>query len=187
MLEGYLQQYGLAAILILIMAEYCGLPLPTELAYVAGSHLIEIKAVPYWALFALIMICHFAGSLFAYTLGSRASRFAKKSRFKSFQTKMERWYQRFGPITIVATQLIGHVRPWASYVAGFSRIPRRQFVIYSTIGSALLTYIMLAIADQLIFLWQNHPILRVGLVIIFAVVVFLAIVATIKAFFGEKK
>ena len=36
---------------------------------------------------------------------------------------LQHWYTRYGPVTIVAGRLLGHVRPWASLVAGMAHVP----------------------------------------------------------------
>ena len=185
--QHFLSTYGLEAVVLLIAAEYLGVPLPTELAYIAGSQLVHEGIIPYWILFGAIMVAHFCGSLLAYTVGSRAGERHKAKHFRTLQRRLEGWYKRYGSIIVIVTQLVGHVRPWASYVAGFSKIPRSAFITYSMIGSAMLTYIMLALADTLVSIWQQYPVLRVSLIAIFAIFIALAIITTIKGFFFEKK
>jgi membrane protein DedA with SNARE-associated domain len=162
---------GVWALAALVAAEYLGIPLPTELAYLAGYHLVEIGKISFFTLFIAIMVAHIIGSLTAYEIGYRASFYAtKKPRLDGIQKKLNGWYARYGPITVLATQLIGHVRPWASYVAGFSRIPRGTFVVFNTIGSAVLTLIMLIFSQTILDAWRAYPFLRGSIVSLFVLI-----------------
>lgn len=164
----YLASGGIMAISGLIALEYVGIPLPTELAYLAGYHLVSKGQLDFWVLFAAIMVSHIVGSLFAYEVGYRAGIFARrKSKLTGLQLKLQGWYKKYGPITIIATQLIGHVRPWASYVAGFSHMPRLPFLFFNLIGSAALTLIMLVFADVIMDIWRDYPFMRIILIALF--------------------
>ena len=159
---------GIWGPIALIAVEYLGIPLPTELSYLAGYHLAKEGVISFPALFLLIMAAHLVGTLVAYQIGYQASLIAKKKKkLEGVQKKLAGWYAKYGPITIVATQLVGHVRPWSSYIAGFSQVKRLPFVIYSMIGSALLTIIMLVFANTIIEIWQAYPIVRGLLVAVF--------------------
>lgn len=179
-----LHHYGTIAIALLIALEYLGIPLPTELAYVAGSGFVATGKLQYWQLFAVIMLAHTVGAYAAYALGRRARGLAKRSRrLTNLQKKLEGWYEKYGALTVLGTQLVGHIRPWASYIAGFSRVPLPRFMVFSTLGSALLTFLMLALADTLVALWHHLPFLRVILFTLFAGFVLVAIILAVKSFF----
>ncbi len=191
----FLLHYGTIAIALLIALEYLGIPLPNELAYVAGSGLVATGKLQYWQLFTVIMLAHTIGAYAAYALGRRARGLAKRSRrLTTLQRRLEGWYEKYGALTVLGTQLIGHIRPWASYIAGFSRVPLPRFMAFSILGSALLTFLMLAVADTLVALWHHLPYLRVILFTLFVGFVVVAIFLAAKSFFqpdqgepGEKK
>jgi membrane protein DedA with SNARE-associated domain len=160
----FIHQYSLFAISSLIAFEYLGFPLPNELAYVASSGMVAAGKIQYWQIFVIILLSHAAGAFVAYSLGRRARRLTKRSkRLEGVQLKLEKWYETYGAITVVGAQLVGHIRPWTSYVAGFSRVPLGKFMFYSTLGSAILTVLMLSLADTLVALWHHYPSLRLCL------------------------
>lgn len=167
-----LNAYGLGALFALISVEYLGIPLPTELAYIAGERMASLGVVSPTTVFIVIMAGHLLGSQVAYELGRRSARLSKRNRMAgSIHRRLTRWYRKYGALTVFLTQLIGHVRPWASYVAGFSGIGRRQFLILSMAGSAVLTLIMLLLSDVLVRVWETYPILRTVIVGAFVIMI----------------
>lgn len=173
----FLEQYGVIAVMVLVASEYLGLPLPTELAYVAAHQSVKAGGISYPEVFALIMIAHIVGSTFSYEVGLRAAALASGAKdFSALQERLMRWYKKHGPVIILGAQLIGHVRPWASYIAGFSKVKRSTFFMYNVIGSALLTAIMLAIADKLVYFWHAYPWFRIVILAVFAVVIIVFII-----------
>jgi membrane protein DedA with SNARE-associated domain len=156
---------GIWGPILLIAVEYLGIPLPTELSYIAGYQMAKSGRISFIVLFLAIMAAHFVGTLIAYKIGYQASVIAtKKQRLEGVQKKLASWYAQYGPVTIVATQLIGHVRPWSSYIAGFSRVRLLPFMLYSMVGSAILTIIMLVFAETIVHIWHAYPLVR-GLLI----------------------
>jgi membrane protein DedA with SNARE-associated domain len=179
-IEGLLATHGIWAILILVALEYVGIPLPTELAYVAAGGIIAKGILPYWVVFSCIMAAHMVGATFSYTIGRRAALLARQTEFSHVQQRLMRWYKTYGPVAILATQLVGHIRPWASYIAGFAQIKRTTFYSYNFIGSAALTALMLFLADKLVTIWNAYPWLRVVLVAIFVAVIVAAVFSLLK-------
>jgi membrane protein DedA with SNARE-associated domain len=180
-IEGLINDFGIWAIVFVICLEYLGLPLPTELAYVAAGGLISAKILPYPVVFAALMVAHVVGATFSYSVGRKAARFAKETEFSHVQQRLMRWYRKYGAITILATQLLGHVRPWASYIAGFAQIKRSIFYTYNLIGSAVLTALMLLLADTLVALWNDNPWLQWVLTAVFIGVLLVTMVSMVRS------
>ncbi len=184
----FLDTYGIFAVMALIAAEYLGIPLPTELAYVAAHQSIRAGSIGYFEVFGLIMFAHIVGCTFSYEVGLRAAKLASGTKeFSSLQQRLMRWYKQHGPVIILGAQLIGHVRPWASYIAGFSKIKRSTFLMYNVIGSALLTALMLAIADKLVQFWHDYPWFRIVILVVFAVVIAMFIINIMRRLSHYKK
>ncbi|CAN5169460.1 hypothetical protein BH11PAT4_BH11PAT4_2340 [soil metagenome] len=184
----FLHHYSLLAISSLIAFEYLGFPLPNELAYVASSGMVAAGKIQYWQIFIIILLSHAAGAYVAYSLGKRARRLTKRSkRLEGVQLKLERWYDKYGAITVMGAQLVGHIRPWTSYVAGFSYVPLGKFMFYSTLGSAILTVLMLSLADSLVALWRQYPSLRLFLFSLYAVFFVVVLVLALRSFLKKRK
>ena len=124
----FVESYGLLAVFILMAAESCGIPFPSEVimpfagAFAALGHLSLVGAIFAGALGNLV------GSLVAYALASRfgeplllgPGRWVGLSR--SHLDLARRWFDRHGLLVIFIGRLLPAVRTYISFPAGLSRI-----------------------------------------------------------------
>src|SRR5262249_23683180 len=51
--------------------------------------------------------------------------------------RTERFFARYGPITVMAARFIAHVRTLVSLIAGASSMSRRRYFVYNVVGAVL--------------------------------------------------
>jgi undecaprenyl-diphosphatase len=94
-------------------------------------------------LLGLTWVCAFAGDLTGYQLGRRLGRhflLAHGARLHITEGRLlrvESYFQRYGPATILIGRFIGLVRAVAPFLAGASKYPRGRFAAFALIGTAL--------------------------------------------------
>lgn len=171
------RRYGLAGIAASMFIENVGIPLPTELGYLAAVSIAAGRGYGTLIVLAALTVGHLAGSVTAYVIGRRGDawvrrRLAKGGRFAETHDRLIRWYGRYGAATIFATRFIGYVRPWSSFVAGFAAFPLGPFVWLTALGSFIFNVIALFLSQRLIHVWQKYPASHLFLVIGGAVCLF---------------
>ena len=103
----------------------------------------------------------------------------------------EAWFARWGPHTIFLARLTPIVRTVISYPAGLAKMPYRPFVIATAFGAAIWNLLMLLIGQKAGEHWSDlfdryhTPALIVGLLVIIAVVAYLALEHAVKRRFVE--
>lgn len=171
--------YGLVAVFILMAAESCGLPFPSEVimpfsgALAAAGHLNLPGAILAGAAGNLV------GSLIAYGLAARWGEplLLGPGRFigirKSHLELADRWFGRYGLAAVLVGRVLPVVRTYISFPAGLARVRLEPFAILTFTG-ALPWCAMLALAGFWLGKnWANvsRPIEIAAIVIALAVVV----------------
>jgi membrane protein DedA with SNARE-associated domain len=138
---GLVESHGLLAVLVLMAAESCGLPIPSEVvmplggALAAGGHLSLPLAIVAGAAGNLL------GSLVAYWLAARFGRelLLGPGRWVGFSRAhldhAERWFGRFGLAAVFLGRLLPVVRTYISFPAGLTRVPLGWFCLLTFAGA----------------------------------------------------
>jgi len=143
-----------------MVVENCGIPFPTEGAFIVSQHLINTHVYGFWTLYWWMVFTQVLGAIIAYGLGRGFSEWIlshKNAKLLETQKRIDAWYQKYGTATIFATRLIGYVRPWSSLVAGIACFPFVPFVLWTTLGTMLFVYPTMQATGLLVRLWANFP------------------------------
>ena len=94
------------------------------------------------ATLALLVAAAILGDALNYKLGrSFGLRLARIGRLRLFNPerieRTERFFQRFGPTTIVVARFVPIVRTFAPFVAGIGRMSYRRFAVYNVLGALI--------------------------------------------------
>lgn len=140
----WVQAHGLHGVFLFMAIESGGVPFPTELGFIAAQGLITSHDKSWWEAYAWIVMGHLVGAGFSYHLGrasdSALARYLAHKRGVMHTCEwLQRWYTRYGALTVLAGRLIGHVRPWASFAAGLSRVPETTFWLWTVLGTLVFT------------------------------------------------
>lgn len=143
--------YGLVAVFLLMAAESCGLPFPSEVimpfsgALAAAGHMNLEAAILAGALGNLV------GSLIAYWLAARFGRplLLGPGRWvgirRSHLDLADRWFGRYGLLAVLVGRVLPVIRTYISFPAGLARVRLGPFALLTFVG-ALPWCAMLALA-----------------------------------------
>jgi membrane protein DedA with SNARE-associated domain len=174
MLESFSQliiNNSLIGIFLSVAVESCGIPFPTEAAFIASNLLIVENRASLSLVIFVLTFSQLVGSTLAYFLGSLIrkgviSRFhgMEGSKINEVNEKVIKWYHKYGLMTVFATRLIGYVRPWSSFVAGIAGFNFYSFLFWTTLGSVVYVFISLIITKYLVIIWLNYPALHIFMI-----------------------
>ncbi len=140
-LISFVSDHGLLGILVLMVAESCGLPVPSEVvmplagALAGAGHLSLAGAVVCGAVGNLI------GSLIAYGLAARFGTellLGPGSRLGISRRHLEladRWFERRGLVAVFVGRFVPVVRTYISFPAGLARVPLGRFCLLTFLGA----------------------------------------------------
>lgn len=130
--------------IVLFMAiESACIPVPSEIIMPFSGYLVFTGAMRLWAVTLAGALGCVLGSLVAYWVGARGGRplIEKYGRYVLVSHKdldlAERWFQRYGDITIFFGRLLPVVRTFIAFPAGVARMPLWRFNLYTFLGSAI--------------------------------------------------
>ena len=132
---------GLALVFILMAAESCGIPFPSELIMPFAGYLASQGHISLVGAIAAGTLGNLLGSLVAYVL---AASFGKPlilgpGRYIGLsQDHLEladRWFAKYGNGAVLIGRVLPVVRTYISFPAGLARVPLPMFAIFTTIGA----------------------------------------------------
>lgn len=138
-------------------------PLPSEIIMCFSGYLVFTGRFNLVAVATAGAIGCNIGSSLAYALGAYGGR-SMISRWGRYvlvgQGELEfvdRFFQRFGAVTVLVSRLMPLVRSYISFPAGVSRVPFLRFQIYTFLGSwpwcFALAYVGFKLGEQ----WHTNP------------------------------
>lgn len=146
-IESLIRAIGVLGIAGIIFAEtglMIGFFLPGDTLLFAAGLLTHqgVMAVNIHMLVPLLTIAAVAGNTVGYAFGHKLGRkiFRKPDALffnKDNLQKAEKFYKKYGPITIILARFTPVVRTFAPIVAGVGDMPYRTFQIYNVLGGLL--------------------------------------------------
>ena len=132
---------GYGGVMLLMGVESACIPLPSEVIMPFSGYLVFTGVFNLWAVALAGAAGCVAGSLVAYAVGARGGR-ALVRRYGRYLLMSphdlelaERWFQRYGDITIFVGRLLPVVRTFIALPAGMARMPLWRFNLYTFAGS----------------------------------------------------
>ncbi len=139
----FVSSYGLLAIFVIMTAESCGIPFPSEVTMpLAGAlafshHLSLVLAITSGVLGNIL------GGLIAYAIAARfgtpillgPGRYVGIS--KHHLELADRWFQKHGGSSVFVGRLLPVLRTYISFPAGLARMSIGTFLLASLVGCAI--------------------------------------------------
>jgi membrane-associated protein len=143
--EHILQAGGLLAVALIVFAEsglLIGLILPGDSLLLAAGVFAGRGRLPIEWLIPLVIIAAIIGYEVGYEFGKKIGpkMFKRKNGFlfrEEYMGRTEKFFNKYGPFTVVLARFVAHVRTLVSIIAGASNMDRRRYFIYNVIGSVL--------------------------------------------------
>ncbi|HXI99059.1 MAG TPA: DedA family protein [Gemmatimonadaceae bacterium] len=183
-----LQSYTYPVLLLLVMLESLGVPLPGEIALVTAAAYASSGHISISIVIALAALGATVGGVLGYWIGIKGG-LPLVTRYggyigvrQSHVARAHAFFERNGSKTILFGRFVAILRTWAAIVAGAAAMSFTKFVTYNTIGS-----IVWAIVFGLLgfYFGRDLPVLekyisRVSLGVLVAAVVGIALFFLLK-------
>jgi membrane protein DedA with SNARE-associated domain len=133
--------YGLAAIFVLMVAESCGLPFPSEVIMPTGGLLAASGHVNLVAAIVAGAVANLAGSLIAYWAAARFGEavLLGPGRYIGIRRHhlelADGWFQRYGLAAVLIGRVLPVVRTYISFPAGLARVEVVRFSVLTLVGA----------------------------------------------------
>ena len=148
-LESLYERFGYAGVVIAMTIESCAIPLPSELilpfaGWSVSRGLVEpLTSSPwsYWGAVVAGVLGNTLGSLASYAIGAYGGRplverYGKYVLISAHDLELaERWFGRFGEVTVFFSRMLPLVRTFISVPAGIARMPLWRFTLFSVLGA----------------------------------------------------
>jgi len=148
-ITAFLEASGYFGIAFLMFIENVFPPIPSGLVMRLAGFNGASGAQTRWGVILAGTIGSVSGALFWYWVGrrigeERIKRLARKhGRWLTLHpveiTQVSEWFDRHGRIAVLIGRLVPTIRTLISVPAGVARMPLRQFMAWSTIGTAVWT------------------------------------------------
>lgn len=138
-----LQAYTYPVLILLILLESLGIPLPGEIALVTASAIASAGRVSITAVIILAALSATIGGLCGYWIGLKGG-LPLVARYGGYVgvrrhhvDRAHGFFERNGPKTILFGRFIALLRTWASVIAGAACMSFRKFAAYNAIGAVV--------------------------------------------------
>jgi membrane protein DedA with SNARE-associated domain len=135
--------YTYPVLLLLVLLESLGIPLPGEIALVTAAAYASHGRISIAVVIALAAIGASVGGVLGYWIGVKGG-LPLITRYggyigvrKSHVEKAHAFFERNGSKTILFGRFVAVLRTWASVIAGAACMSFGKFVTYNTIGSVV--------------------------------------------------
>lgn len=132
---------GIAAVLVLMTVESCGIPFPSEVTMPVAGYFAATGKLNLFAVILAGTVGNVIGSLIAYWLSRRFGRallLGPGRRIGISPSHLEladRWFARYGLWAVFLGRLLPIVRTYISFPAGLARVQPGWFALLTFVGS----------------------------------------------------
>ena len=155
---GTIDVLGYPGVFFLMLAESCGIPMPSEIIMPFSGFLVAEGKMNFWAVSFVGAFANLAGSLIAYWIGLKGGRalIEKWGKYilisKHDLDLADRWFLKFGNWTVFFGRLLPVVRTYISFPAGVAKMEMKRFSLYTFAGalpwSILFTWLGVKMGDN---------------------------------------
>jgi len=139
---------GYFGVVLLMAIESANIPLPSEVIMPFSGYLVFTGRFNlFWVAIAGGLGCLW-GSLFSYWIGAKGGRplIEKYGKYilmsKHDLGLTDKWFKRWGSITVFVGRLLPVVRTFISFPAGIAKVNLLTFSIYTFVGSVIWSYFL---------------------------------------------
>jgi membrane protein DedA with SNARE-associated domain len=157
---------GYVGIVLLMAIESACIPLPSEIIMPFSGYLVSTGRFELWLVATAGALGCNVGSTIAYAVGYWGGRplVEKWGGYVLMSRRdlalVDRFFARFGGITVFVCRLLPVVRTFIALPAGIARMPQAKFQIYTFLGSWPWCFALAYIGAKLGERWDSDPELR---------------------------
>ena len=146
-MQSFVQNYGYFALVVLAIIESACAPIPSEVTFGFAGALCTTAVTGHaqftlWAVIVIGTVGSLIGSIIAYEVGRTLGRTIvdRWGKWILLTHKdldaAERWFEKYGSITVLVGRILPVVRSAISVPAGIAEMKRGRFMVLTLIGSA---------------------------------------------------
>lgn len=181
-----IEQYGFLLILLGVMLESTGIPLPGETILIAAGILVQRGTLGFWEVVLFGVLGAVMGDQLGYWIGRKGGRpfILKWGRYVRITpdrlSGAERFFARHGGKAVFLARFFSGLRIFGALVAGVSRMHWRTFFFYNALGSVVWTTAVVLIGYLLggslkvVERWTGQATLLLGALGVLAVLLYLS-------------
>ncbi|HEX7966601.1 MAG TPA: DedA family protein [Stellaceae bacterium] len=157
---------GYAGIVVLMAIESACIPLPSEIIMPFSGYLVSAGRFDLFGVATAGALGCNVGSTIAYAIGYYGGRplVEKWGSYVLMSRRdlelVDRFFARFGGITVFVARLLPVVRTFIALPAGIARMPQLRFQVYTFLGSWPWCYALAYVGYKLGERWDSDPSLR---------------------------
>ena len=193
-LDTVIRQFGFWTYLILFLIIFSETGfvvtpfLPGDSLLFAAGALAGIGSLHVGYLFALLSIAAVAGNIvnyqIGYFMGPKVFRKEIGLFFKrEYLDRTNRFYARYGAITIVIARFLPIIRTFAPFVAGIGRMAYWRFSLYNVVGSIAWTTVFVIGG----YYFGNIPVVKKNFTLVILAIIILSVLPSIIGFLKARK
>ncbi|NPC93966.1 DedA family protein [Bacillus sp. WMMC1349] len=143
--------YGYFAIFGLLVLGIIGLPIPDEVMMTFVGYMSSIHILNYQLSILISFLGAFSGMLVSYFLGHKIGKplLDKYGKWIGLTAKrletVHRWFNKYGPWTIVFGYFIPGVRHVTCYLSGMNEMKMKKFLIFAGAGAFIWCLVFITI------------------------------------------
>ncbi len=151
----FIEALGYPGVFLMSALESTFMPIPSEATLIPAGYLIHQGVWDATTVFILAVLGTMAGSLLNYYVAKICGRYIliKYGRFffmnEEKMAKVDDYFRTHGPISIFLGRLVFGIRHFISFPAGLARMNLAKFCIYTGLGGAIWTAVLLILGYQL--------------------------------------
>jgi len=132
---------GYSGVFLLMLLESCGIPIPSEIIMPFSGFLVAMGKMNFLLVAIIGAFGNLIGSLLAYWIGFKGGRplIEKYGKYilisKHDLDLADRWFAKFGDLTVFFGRLLPIVRTYISFPAGVSKMNIKKFSFYTFVGA----------------------------------------------------
>ena len=153
--------YGYYALFFLLALGIVGLPIPDETLMVLAGSMTVNGPFYYMNAFIVCTLGSMTGMLLSYGIGRKVGKplidryGAKVKLTPSRLAVVERWFEKYGPVSIVFGYFVPGIRHLTCYVAGMSRLNFSIYLMSAMIGNFIWVGTFLTIGHMVGIHWET--------------------------------
>ncbi|RZP80920.1 DedA family protein [Vibrio vulnificus] len=153
-MQPLLEQYGYLALIVSIVLEGVGVPMPGQSLMIAASILSSDGVMNfYWVMIVSWLSC-FIGNSCGYLLGYHFESWLDKKGYISGAKfhKLQQAIQKYGPACLVISRFVEGMKQFMPLACGIAKMPLKEFLL----GNLLATSIWIAVFGLLTHFAFEH-------------------------------
>lgn len=141
---GFMGYFG---IFLLMLAESCGIPMPSEVIMPFSGFLVADGRMTLLMITIVGTLGNLSGSLLAYWISYKGGRplIEKYGKYilisKHDLNLADKWFKKYGDWTVFFGRLLPVIRTYISFPAGISKMNVKKFAFFTTLGALPWTYL----------------------------------------------